>query len=318
MEQLCVGSCGGGQQDMASFLPGAFGPGAEPVQSEPFALALQAHRSCAERCISEGITVSVDDGAEKAVDTLQRCGVVQILRGYDLAALDQFQKAFDQLKSREKAYQKLLDTKQLHDGRHQVYLPFTKPFSSRKTLGVSDLVLEVLHSYFLASGGSFGIDHVSVLTSSSGSANQSLHPDVHYFKGLSVSVHTALQDVPLSMGPTYFCPCSGESLAREDWPASAAIKMTILKRRDCLASPFAPPFTARGTVTIYDGAMFHKGLENGSGRDRPVLKLEVAAEEFAERRNYIQLASVAAKKQVRRFREAMGPPHFGEVRRQDL
>ena len=127
-----------------------------------------------------------------------------------------------------------------------------------------------------------------------------------------------------------------------------------------------------------------QGLENGSGRDRPVLKLEVlqangstwqhcplhearwqvAAEEFAERRNYIQLAacpgkpklrhwlhalresgflkkseaSGAAKKQVRRFREAMGqrpvgsraqglqrlisavqgPPHFGESRRQEL
>ncbi|CAE7586079.1 unnamed protein product [Symbiodinium natans] len=303
---------------MATFLPGAFGAKTAPAPAEQFAPALQAHHDCADRCVSEGIAVSVADGAKKAVDTLQRCGVVQLLGAYDLSELDQFQKAFDQLKSREKAYKKLLDTKQLHDGRYQVYLPFTKPFSSRKTLGVSDLVLEVLRSYFLASGGSFGIDHVTVLTSSSGSANQSLHPDVHYFKGLSVSVHTALQDVPASMGPTFFCPCTGESLTREDWPPSAAIKMTILKRKDCLAAQFAPSFTARGTVTIYDGAMFHKGLENGSGRDRPVLKLEVAAEEFAERRNYIQLASAAAKKQVRRFREAMGPPYFGESRRQDL
>mmetsp|Transcript_9280 Transcript_9280/g.22122 ORF Transcript_9280/g.22122 Transcript_9280/m.22122 type:complete len:394 (-) Transcript_9280:20-1201(-) len=318
MEQLCVGSCGGGQQDMATFLPGAFGPGAAPVGSEPFSVALQVHRDCAERCASEGIAVSADSGAEKAVDTLRRCGVVQLLGAYDLTALDRFQKAFDQLKAKEKAYKKLLDTKQLHDGRYQVYLPFAKPFSSRETLGVSDLVLKVLHAYFMTSGGSFGIDHVSVLTSASGSANQSLHPDVHYFKGLSVSVHTALHDIPSSLGPTYFCPCTGESLTREDWPASAAIKMTILKRKDCLARSFAPSFTARGTVTIYDGAMFHKGLENGSGRDRPVLKLEVAAEEFAERRNYIQLASGAAKKQVRRFREAMGPPHFGESRRQEL
>eukprot|EP00439_Symbiodinium_sp_Y106_P024237 s6497_g2.t4 len=257
-DRLCVGSCGGGQQDMATFLPGAFGPGAAPVGSEPFSVALQVHRDCAERCASEGIAVSADSGAEKAVDTLRRCGVVQLLGAYDLTALDRFQKAFDQLKAKEKAYKKLLDTKQLHDGRYQVYLPFAKPFSSRETLGVSDLVLKVLHAYFMTSGGSFGIDHVSVLTSASGSANQSLHPDVHYFKGLSVSVHTALHDIPSSLGPTYFCPCTGESLTREDWPASAAIKMTILKRKDCLARSFAPSFTARGTVTIYDGAMFHK------------------------------------------------------------
>ncbi|CAE7693547.1 Mlf [Symbiodinium sp. CCMP2456] len=233
MEQLCVGSCGGGQQDMATFLPGAFGPGAAPVGSEPFSLALQVHRDCAERCASEGVAVSADSGAEKAVDTLRRCGVVQLLGAYDLTALDRFQKAFDQLKSKEKAYKKLLDTKQLHDGRYQVYLPFAKPFSSRETLGVSDLVLEVLHAYFMTSGGSFGIDHVSVLTSASGSANQSLHPDVHYFKGLSVSVHTALHDIPSSLGPTYFCPCTGESLTREDWPASAAIKM----RQGCTCDP---------------------------------------------------------------------------------
>mmetsp|Transcript_20818 Transcript_20818/g.39115 ORF Transcript_20818/g.39115 Transcript_20818/m.39115 type:complete len:384 (-) Transcript_20818:101-1252(-) len=317
MEQLCVGSCGGGQQDMAKFLPGAFGPKAAGVHVELFAEALEAHHACAKRCVDEGIAVSVEAGPEEAVDILRRCGVVQLLGAYDAERLKAFQQAFEQLKSKEKAYRKLLDTKQLHDGRYQVYLPFTKPFSSRQTLGVSDLVLKVLSGYFLASGGSFGIDHVSVLTSSSGSANQSLHPDVHYFKGLSVSVHTALEDVPMEMGPTYFCPCTGEALQREDWPASAAIKMTILKRKDCLAHHFAPFLTPRGTVTIYDGAMFHKGLENGSGRDRPVLKLEVAAEEFAERRNYIQLASGPAKKQVLRFRSAMGPPLFGEAR-QDL
>ena len=61
----------------------------------------------------------------------------QLLGAYDLTALDRFQKAacltcdtltkapfvtvqaFDQLKSKEKAYKKLLDTKQLHDGRYQ-------------------------------------------------------------------------------------------------------------------------------------------------------------------------------------------------------
>lgn len=316
MEQLCVGSCGGGQQDMATFLPGAFGPGSSAVSARTFEADLEAHKSCASRCVSEGVVISASraDAAEKALETLQRCGVVQLQGAYDLKSLDRFQQAFDQLRSKDKAYKKLLDQKQLHDGRYKVYLPFTKPFSSRETIGVSDLVLEVLTMYFQMSGKGFGIDHVTVLTSSAGSGNQSLHPDVHYFKGLSVSVHTALQDVPLEMGPTFFCPCTGESLFREEWPASAAIKMTILKRKDCLAAHLAPEMTKRGTVTIYDGAMFHKGMKNDSGKDRPVLKLEVAAEDFVDRRNYIQLASKAAKKQVKEFRKVMGPPSFGEAR----
>ncbi|CAK0817335.1 unnamed protein product [Prorocentrum cordatum] len=71
-----------------------------------------------------------------------------------------------------------------------------------------------------------------VLTSAAGSGNQSLHPDVPYFKGLTVSVHTALLDVTADMGPTYFCPCTGEALRRDEWPASAAMKMSILKKKD--------------------------------------------------------------------------------------
>ncbi|CAL1160331.1 unnamed protein product [Cladocopium goreaui] len=55
-------------------------------------------------------------------------------------------------------------------------------------------------------------------------------------------------------------------------------------------------------------------MKNDSGKDRPVLKLEVAAEDFVDRRNYIQLASKAAKKQVKEFRKVMGPPSFGEAR----
>jgi len=316
MEQLCVGSCGGGQKDMTTFLPGAFGsgsPGVARQQLQDFEGAVKVHHKCAAICATEGVGVLAEapDAAQQALDMLQRCGVVQLVGAYDQKLLDRFQKAFDKLTAQEKSYKKLLDNKQLHDGRYQVYLPFTAPFSSRETLGVNDLVLDVLVKYFAAGGVGFGIDHVSVLTSASQSGNQSLHPDVPYFKGLTVSVHTALQDVPLEMGPTFFCPCTGEALIREEWPASAAIKMSILKRRECLASSLVPKLTRRGTVTIYDGAMFHKGLENGSGKDRPVLKLEVGAEDFPDRRNYIQQATAAAKKQVLRFRDALGPPRMG-------
>merc|ERR1712176_1680046 len=206
-------------------------------------------------------------------------------------------------------YRKLEDHEQLHDGRFQVYLPFAEPFKDKQLLGVSSLVETVLAGYFGDRG--FGIDHVSVLTSSSPSGNQSLHPDVPYFKGLTVSVHTALVDITTDMGPTFFCPCTGEVEDKGQWPESSAIKMVILQKKACFGPTFAPTFTARGTMTIYDGALFHLGLENGSGRDRPVLKLEVGATGYPERRNYIQQAPPAGKKQTRLFREALGPPRMG-------
>ncbi|CAK9098773.1 unnamed protein product [Durusdinium trenchii] len=186
------------------------------------------------------------------------------------------------------------------------------------------------------SGKGFGIDHVTVLHSDV-SGNQSLHPDVHYFKGLSVSVHTALQDVPLEMGPTFFCPCTGESLFREEWPASAAIKMsqaetyrsstarhTEVPTKDhseakrLSSKPAGSCFDKARNSNSLKGCLEWQGLKNGSGRDRPVLKLEVAAEDFVERRNYIQLASGAAKKQVKAFRNVMGPPRFGADVRTEL
>ncbi|CAK9062660.1 Hypothetical protein SCF082_LOCUS32602 [Durusdinium trenchii] len=167
------------------------------------------------------------------------------------------------------------------------------------------------------SGKGFGIDHVTVLHSDV-SGNQSLHPDVHYFKGLSVSVHTALQDVPLEMGPTFFCPCTGESLFREEWPASAAIKMKHWLQNVLSSKPAGSCFDKARNSNSLKGCLEWQGLKNGSGRDRPVLKLEVAAEDFVERRNYIQLASGAAKKQVKAFRNVMGPPRFGADVRTEL
>mmetsp|Transcript_166145 Transcript_166145/g.533287 ORF Transcript_166145/g.533287 Transcript_166145/m.533287 type:complete len:402 (-) Transcript_166145:221-1426(-) len=268
---------------------------------------------CDPECTRDGVLVDAAavDAEAQALGMLKRCGVVQLKGGYDAELLGRVQRAIDTIAEKKSAYNKLVDRKQLHDGRFQVYLPFRAPFAERAAIGVSDLVLRVLDGYF--DGRGFGIDHVSVLTSSSPSGNQSLHPDVPYFKGLTVSVHTALVDVTTEMGPTYFCPCTGEALRREDWPGSAAIKMTILKQKACFGPSFAPSFTSKGTVTIYDGAMFHQGLANGSGKDRPVLKLEVGAEGFPERRNYIQMAPSAGKKQTRLFREALGPPRMHHV-----
>jgi len=317
VEQLCAGSCGGGQVDMAQWLPDAFGSGASRLfgmaQRAELQRAYTEHRQCAARCAIDGIAVSANrarDGVvQDAVERLRRCGVVQLLEAAEVQPLQRAERAIAALRSKKKAYAALLDQEQLHDGRYQVYLPFAAPFSSAPVLGASELVLAVLEGYF--AGTDFGIDHVSVLTAGSPSGNQSLHPDVSYFKGLAVSVHTALQDISEDMGPTYFCPCTGEALVREAWPASAAIKMAVLKRKECLGQAHWPKHTPRGTVTIYDGAMFHKGLANGSGRERHILKLEVGASDFPVRRNYIGSAPRAAQKHAARFRRAFGPPRMG-------
>mmetsp|Transcript_166143 Transcript_166143/g.533279 ORF Transcript_166143/g.533279 Transcript_166143/m.533279 type:complete len:489 (-) Transcript_166143:123-1589(-) len=235
-EQICVGACGSGQQDMTKFLPGAFGP-AGPRPAEligKLEAAYAEYWRCADECTRDGVLVDAAavDAEAQALGMLKRCGVVQLKGGYDAELLGRVQRAIDTIAEKKSAYNKLVDRKQLHDGRFQVYLPFRAPFAERAAIGVSDLVLRVLDGYF--DGRGFGIDHVSVLTSSSPSGNQSLHPDVPYFKGLTVSVHTALVDVTTEMGPTYFCPCTGEALRREDWPGSAAIKMTILKQKALL------------------------------------------------------------------------------------
>lgn len=316
VEQLCAGSCGGGKVNMAQWLPGAFGPTAQSIQPDDLTdlhKAYAAHQDCASRCSREGVVVSaqgpVDTVAQKAAAVLRRCGVVQLSEGaWDSALLERAEQAIAKLRTKGKKYRALLDQEQLHDGRYQVYLPFAAPFSSRAALGASDVVVATLEEYF--GGPDFGIDHVSALTAASPSGNQSLHPDVSYFKGLAVSVHTALQDITLDMGPTYFCPCTGEALQRNEWPASAAIKMAVLKQRECVGSSHTPELTTRGTVTIYDGAMFHKGLANGSGRNRHILKLEVGASDFPIRRNYIGTAPRVAEKQTLRFRQSFGSPRM--------
>lgn len=313
-EQFCAASCGGGQRDMSNWLPKAFGKsshrvvdGGLPVMRQAF----QDHQRCAERCAQEGVAVDAKapGAATRAADVLGRCGVVQLVGAFEASLFDRVLSAIGKLRKHKAKHDALLDTVQLHDGRYQLYLPYTAPFDSRHALGVNDLVLDVLERYFQSTD--FGIDHVSVLTSSSPNANQSLHPDVAGSKRLQMSVHTALLDISSDMGPTFFCPCTGEEGKGVAWAAAASIKMAALKRKDCLAASFVPEFTKRGTVSIYDGATFHKGLANGSGRNRDVLKLELGFADFPYVRQYTESAPAKARAHTDRFRKAFGPPRLG-------
>lgn len=297
--------------DMKEWLPGTFGASSVDLEGDSLQEGYEAHQRCASRCVSEGVTVdaSLTDAAGQAADVLTRCGVTHLVGAFDGALLDRVQRAVEKLRGKSKQAEKLIDRKQLHDGRFQLYLPFSTPFDDRSAIGASSVVLGALDGYL--NGLPYGIDHVSVLTSSSPNGNQSLHPDTSAFRRSQLSVHTALQDIPLEMGPTYFCPCTGES--GEDWAMSAAIKMVVLKRRECLAHSYAPGFTRRGTVSIYDGSTFHKGLENKSGRNRDVLKLEIGTGNFPQRRGYTLSAPRLAQRQMDRFREVLGVPRFGPL-----
>lgn len=313
-EQICLTACIGAQTDMSKWLPGAFDSkttaGATrhlPAMKQ----GLDAHFQCASRCVSEGVTVDLmaegSNATSKAVDILQRCGVVQLSGAYDHELLAKVRRSIDTLRSQEGRYAALVDHKQLRGGRYQLYLPFTSPFNSAAALGVSDPVLSVLHSYFGTQD--FGIDHISVLTSTGGSEEQALHPDVPYFKKLHLSVHTALDDITVDMGPTFFCPCTGE--ASSDWATNAGIRMHALLTKDCVGASYIRQLTPQGMVTIYDGVTFHKGSANPSSKPRHLLKLELGAGDFALRRDYTKGAPLEAQRQTSRYRKAFGAPRFG-------
>jgi len=314
-EQFCAANCGGGQRDMGLWLPDSFGEtkvaAAGKHAAERLKVAFHAHLQCSARCASEGVFVEAwgSNATAKATDILRRCGVVHLIGAFELKLLDEVQQALDKLRSQKKKMAALLDRVQLHDSRFQMYLPFAPPFNSRAGMGLSDPVMAVLDAYL--TGVAFGIDHLAVMTSHGPNNDQSLHPDNPSFMRLTMNVHTALHDIPASMGTTKFCPCTGEVKSEDMWVTNAAIKMAMLKNKDCLGESYAATFLSRGTVTIYDGATFHGGLANRGRRNRDVLKLDLGSAAFTVKRNYIQHAPRNAKKEVEKYRAAFGPPRFG-------
>merc|ERR1712183_1161743 len=101
------------------------------------------------------------------------------------------------------------------------------------------------------------------------------------------------------MGPTYFCPCTGE--AASDWATSAGLRMQVLLSKTCLGASYMRDLTPRGLVTIYDGVTFHKGSANPSSKDRHLLELELASGDLAVRRDYTKGAPAEAHRQALRF-----------------
>lgn len=313
-EQICVTVCTDGQTDMTVWLKETFGPGTpEPSSSRMAGMykAYEEHLKCSSSCAAGGVTVNISDSdyVDQASEVLRRCGVVQLAGdAFEKSLLEQIVKGHKALRGQEGRYSALLANNMLRGGRYQVFLPYVKPFSERNAMA-GNHVFPVLQEYFKGHPDGFGFDHVSILSSAKGSENQTLHPDVPYIRRQHLSVHTALYDITYDMGPTFFCPCTGEASA--DNVANIAIRMLVLNRKECLGSSYARRFTPQGMVTIYDGVTFHKGLENTSPHERHLLKLEIGSGDFPIRRNYVKPAPPEAKVQTDRFRAAFAAPLLG-------
>lgn len=313
-EQICVTVCTEGQTDMTVWLQETFGPGTpEPTSARMGEMytAFEEHLKCSAFCADGGVTVDVSEPGyvARASDVLKRCGVVQLAGpAFDPALFEQIVKSFNTLRSQEGRYKQLLADSMLRGGRYQVFLPYVKPFSDRNAIA-GEHVFPVLKEYFKDHPDGFGFDHITVLSSAKKSENQTLHPDVPYFRRQHLSVHTALYDITYDMGPTYFCPCTGEASA--DNLANIALRMLTLKLKECLGRSYVRQFTPAAMVTIYDGVTFHKGLENTSPKERHLLKLELGSGDYPIRRNYERPAPNEAKVQTQRFRAVFGPPMLG-------
>ena len=132
-----------------------------------------------------------------------------------------------------------------------------------------------------------------------------------------LELHLPLTQVPLTMGPTRFCPCT-HHLAR---PGPGAAKRTVLQRfglgKLCeLNRETRYDATTRlGEATVYDASIFHKGMANNATTSKPVVVVAFAASPQARTdRNYTgHLAGSfpGAVGAVDRFRRAWRGPVAG-------
>merc|ERR1712178_240566 len=99
-----------------------------------------------------------------------------------------------------------------------------------------------------------------------------------------VSVHLALEDITTAMGPTGYCPGShvpGAGTTTEPAGDAGPLELHFALRYVALSkdvqpcTPIVPRTTQKGTVTIYDSALVHRGEVNQGARPRVLLNLNI-------------------------------------------
>jgi len=156
---------------------------------------------------------------------------------------------------------------------------------------------------------------------------QKTHSDADTPKSM-VSVHLALEDITASMGPTGYCPGThipGAGVQTEPaGPAGPlelhfALRYIALNRQTQSCKLAVPKRTRKGTVTIYDSALVHRGEPNHASRPRVLLNLNVAAAQSAiDHENYFAyFKDKSSKDEVRKhlswYRSAFGREFYEEL-----
>jgi len=255
----------------------------------------QAHEKCATRCASQDyLSVEISPGEHDSVilaaEKLTECGVVHLTgHAWPTRTLDMFRQQVSALASMSADEQSGL-AMHLRANRTEFFLPFDAELAE----AISNSTLTSVMQKYLQEP--FALDYVSVLTAIAGiSGSQELHSDVAFFPRMSLSAHTALQEITPNMGLTLFCPCSHTisrwhnkttshsvnsfpldiGMAAAVRQASRAISKSIAS--PCVGVTYVPKGLAPGTLTIYDGAVLHAGLANSASTDRRVLNINFAA-----------------------------------------
>jgi hypothetical protein len=305
-EDICVLTCEQGW-DMHDWLPETFPSSftqrfwSPPAAAEMLAFR-NSHSECTARCTEAGMTLGPDASPEEALSILNACGAVFLSPGW-AAGSEEIELARLGMEALH-VYPGPLKHDHLRDGRTQVFLPFEPPFNS-STLLFTPAIKSLVFGYLKKP---MSIDHVSILSSRSGSAAQGMHPDVSYFRATHLSVHTALERIDLQMGPTRFCPCTA---VEEPAAFAAALRLATRSKGDCLLTSVTRTAGMEpGAATVYDGLVFHQGGANPSRQDRPILKLELGNLDFIAERNYTRGATAECIDATRSYRHAFGTSFF--------
>jgi len=212
-----------------------------------------------------------------AQTVLQQCGVVHIHGAVATEVLEAAGAAWKELHNQRRYGEFEIDSlmgRPLAAGRDEVVVPDVAPFNSSELLAPAK-VLELAAAYFRSRPF---FDLATLIVAEPGKARrQHLHKDVNH-RGAHLHVLQPLTPVKSDMGLTRFCPCTHGSF-HADTPEGRVIHRYFGAKAKCAElSNFSYAFLPNiGDITVYDGSIFHQGLENVGKMERTFLDLSFAA-----------------------------------------
>jgi hypothetical protein len=256
--------------------------------------------------VLKGDVAALSDAIDTVAKILARCGLVRIVGLWEEKDYAWMAKALEM-------YNSLTGEELLSYGRveavprrtEDVLVPVGWPLSSDVWRGIARLLSQPVIAGAITEHfnytGSPRLSYASwIAAPPAGKASkmqpQKIHSDLDSPSSM-VSVHLALEDVTVSMGPTGYCPGThrpGENAKTNSTGLAGPLELHFARRYVALTNeeepctPIVPTSTRKGTVTIYDSALVHRGEANKADRPRVLLNLNIAAGQQAiEEENYI-------------------------------